>query len=336
MSEIGWGFVGASLWAERWIVPAVQAVPGGYPVAVYSSSQERGSAFAERLGLAHSYDNLDDLLANPAIDAVYVSSTNELHAPQTIAAARAGKHVLCEKPLATSFADAVQMVQECRAAGVVFAVNHHYRASPAISRMRELIAAGEIGELVAANVSHAVSLPEPMRTWRTNNPEAGAGVTLDITVHDADVVRFLLDDEIVEVTALTANQGVADPAIEDSVMTVMRTGRGLLVSTHEAFTVAHAGTAIEVHGTTGSLIGRELLSAEPVGDLYLRRLNVIEPVEISSRPPLYERAIRQFVDAIRGEGQPLATAEDGVASLSVALAALRSAHEQRAIAPETI
>jgi 1,5-anhydro-D-fructose reductase (1,5-anhydro-D-mannitol-forming) len=336
MSDIGWGFIGASLWAERWIVPGVRAVPGTHPVAVFSSSEERGGAFAERLGLTRSYADLDDLLANPAIDAVYVSSTNNLHAAQTIAAARAGKHVLCEKPLATSFADAVQMVQECRSAGVVLATNHHYRASPAIAQMRRLIAAGEIGELLAANVSHAVSLPRQMRTWRTSRPEAGAGVALDITVHDADLVRYLLDDEIVEVTALTANQGLADPAIEDSVMAVMRTGRGQLVSTHEAFTVAHAGTAIEVHGGTGSLIGRELLSAEPIGDLYLRRLNAIEPVEISSRSPLYERAILQFVAAVRGEGQPLATGEDGVASLSAALAVLRSAHEQRAVVPETI
>jgi 1,5-anhydro-D-fructose reductase (1,5-anhydro-D-mannitol-forming) len=336
MSDLGWGFIGASLWAERWIAPAIRAVPGGHAVGVFSSSHERGHSFAERLELAHAYASMDELLADPAIDAVYISTTNELHAPHTIAAARAGKHVLCEKPLATSFSDAVQMREECLQAGVVLATNHHYRGAPTVDCIHELIAAGEIGDVLAATVSHARSLPEQMRTWRLHRADAGAGVALDITVHDADLVRFLLDDDIVEVTALAVNQGLADPGIEDSVMAVMRTARGVLVSTHEAFTVAHSGTGLAVHGTTGSLIGRELLGAEPTGQVFLRRLDSIEPIDVPDRWPLYEHAIRRFYEGVRGEGRPLATAEDGLASLAISLAVLRSAAERRAVVPDKI
>jgi 1,5-anhydro-D-fructose reductase (1,5-anhydro-D-mannitol-forming) len=334
MSDIGWGFIGASLWARRWIVPAVQAQPDARAVGVFSSSPERGERFARDLGLERSYLSLDDLLADPAIDAVYVSTTNNLHAPQTIAAARAAKHVLCEKPLATSFADAVEMRTECRKAGVVLATNHHYRGAATIARMRELIIQGEIGDVIAAHVSHARSLPEAMRTWRIDRPEAGAGVALDITVHDADTIRFLLGDDVVEVTALTANNGLASGSIEDSVMGVLRTARGALASFHGAFTVAHSGTAVEIHGTTGSLIGREVLGAEPTGDVFVRRIDTLAQVEIPNRWPIYEHAVRKFIEAIRGEGDPLTSADDGIASLSVALAALRSAREHRSVVPE--
>jgi 1,5-anhydro-D-fructose reductase (1,5-anhydro-D-mannitol-forming) len=308
-------------------------VEGACPIGVFSSSLERGERFASKLGLEHAYPSLDALLADPAIDAVYVSTTNDLHAPQTVAAAQAGKHVLCEKPLATTYADALAMVHACHEADVVMATNHHYRGAPTVSIMRELVASGTIGDVIAARIFHARSLPEAMRTWRVDRPEAGAGVVLDITVHDADTIRFLLADEVGEVTAMTANNGLGEDGIEDSVMGVMRMDRGPLVNFHAAFTVAHAGTGVEVHGTTGSLIGRELLGPEPLGDVFLRRIDDITPVEIPDRWPLYELAVRRFNGAISGEGAPLTTGEDGVASLAVALAALESARDGRPVAP---
>ena len=176
MTDIGWGFIGASGWAERWLVPAVRAVEGACPIGVFSSSHERGERFASKLGLERAYPSLDALLADPAIDAVYVSTTNDLHARQTVAAAQAGKHVLCEKPLATTYADALAMVHACREADVVMATNHHHRGAPTVSMMRELVASGTIGDVIAARVFHARSLPEAMRTWRVDRPEAGAGV----------------------------------------------------------------------------------------------------------------------------------------------------------------
>ena len=331
--HIGWGFVGASTWAGAYMIPAVRSQPDARLVGVFSTSPERGARVAEDHGLERSYTSLDALLGDPEIAAVYISTTNDLHAEQTIAAARAGKHVLCEKPLAVTFADAMRMRQACAEAGVVLAVNHHQRGAPTITAMRALVEQGAIGEVVAARIFHARLLPEAFRTWRLDRPEAGAGVVLDITVHDADTLRFVLGDEIVEVTARTTNQGLAEGSIEDSIMGVMRTSRGPLVSFHDSFTVPHAGTGLEVHGTTGSLFGRDLLMAEPVGDVFLRRDDDVEPVTIPERWPLYELVVRRFHAAVRGEGAPLASGDDGVASLAIALAALESARSGRPVAP---
>jgi 1,5-anhydro-D-fructose reductase (1,5-anhydro-D-mannitol-forming) len=239
-TPIRWGFIGASTWASRYLIPAVAALPDARGVGVFSSSRKRGEDYAASNGLEKAYASLDELLGDPDIDAVYVSTTNDLHASQTIAAAEAGKHVLCEKPLAVTLPDALRMHEACDAARVVFGTNHHFRAAPTIDAMRRLIADGAIGEVVAARVFHALLLLEELQTWRLDRPDAGAGVVLDITVHDTDTIRFLLDDEVAEVTALTANQGLAKGAIEDSVMGVLRMRRGQLVSFHDSFTVPHA------------------------------------------------------------------------------------------------
>ena len=331
---VRWGFIGASIWARTRIIPAVQAVDGATAVGIFSTSAERGEAVRLEKGLQKAFASLDDLLGDPEIDAVYISTTNDLHAEQTIAAARAGKHVLCEKPLSVSVQDAVRMIEACADAGVILATNHHLRGAATIRSMRDLLTSGAIGELVAARVFNAGLLPEAMQTWRLDRPAAGAGVILDLTVHDVDTIRFLLDDEVVEVTAMTANQGMASDQVEDSVMGVLRMRRGQLVSFHDAFTVPHAGTGVELHGSAGSLIGRGVMSADPVGEVLLRRAGSVEEIAVPDRWPLYEHAIRCFDGAVRGEGKPLTSGQDGLASLAVAVAVADSARTGHAVAPQ--
>ena len=330
---VRWGFIGASIWARSRMIPAVQAVDGAVAVGVFSTSPERGEALRREAGLERTYATLEEVLADPSIDAVYVSTTNDLHAEQAIAAAKAGKHVLCEKPLAMSVDDGIRMNRACAEAGVVLGTNHHIRGAATVRAMRALIAEGAIGDIVAGRVFHTTLLPEAMRTWRLNRRESGAGVILDLTVHDVDTIRFLLGDEVAEVTAVAASQGMAHDQVEDSAMGVLRMRGGQLVSFHDAFTVAHAGSGVEVHGTTGSLIGRDVMSADPVGEVLLRRSNTTTPVAVGERWPLYEHAIECFVRAVRGEGEPLATGQDGLASLAVAIAAGESARSRCAVAP---
>jgi len=334
VSNLGWGFIGASIWARQRVVPAVKAANGADAVAVFSTSPERGRRFAQECELRRSYDALDGLLEDPEIDIVYISTTNDLHASQTIAAAAAGKHVLCEKPLATTLSDARRMQNACEQAGVVLATNHHLRGASTIATMRAMIHEGTIGDVVAARIFFTSSLPAEMRTWRLQRPDAGGGAVLDLTVHSADTIRFLLADEIGEVTALTSSGELGQGVVEDSVMGVMRTGRGPLVCFHDSFVVPHAGNGVEIHGTTGSLLARDVLSADPIGDVWLRRVDDVTPVTIERRWPLYEHAVNRFLGAVRGEGDVLASGRDGAAALAIALAALQSARQGQPIAPE--
>ncbi len=319
-----WGLIGASTIGREWMAPAIAAQPDSVVAAVASANPERARRYAAEFAIPTAYASVDDLLADTEIDAVYISTTNEWHESQTLAAARAGKHVLCEKPLALTLDSARAMVEACRTAGVVLGTNHHLRNAATHRTMRDVIAAGAIGEPLAARVFHAVFLPPHLHGWRIDRPESGGGVILDITVHDADTLRFVLGDEIEEVTAMTASQGMAQAGLEDTVMGVMRFRNRVLAQFHDAFTARHAFTGFEVHGTGGSLYGRDVMTQQPTGTVTLRREghDEIIPVEHEN---LYERSVARFNAAVLGDGDPAATGEDGVRSLAVALAVRESA-----------
>jgi 1,5-anhydro-D-fructose reductase (1,5-anhydro-D-mannitol-forming) len=324
-----WGVIGASTIAREWVIPAIRAT-GGEVVAVMSADAERARAYAQAQDIARATTTLDELLGAD-IDAVYICTTNELHREQTLAAAAAGKHVLCEKPLALTLPEAREMVAACARAGIVMATNHHLRNAAAQRAIRAALAAGRIGRPLFARVFHGVFLPPHLQGWRIKTPSAGAGVVMDITVHDADTLRFILDDEPAEVTAFTQEGGMSGGGIEDGVMGVMRFRSGLLAQFHDAFTTRHAVTGLEVHGTDGSLIGTGCMTQRPVGELTLRTSAGVEAVPLDHEN-LYVRALRGFHAAMRGEGPPVASGEDGVRSLAVALAVLESARTGRAVA----
>jgi 1,5-anhydro-D-fructose reductase (1,5-anhydro-D-mannitol-forming) len=326
MDEIGWALIGASFMAEDYVAGVIEATEGATVRGVFSSSPERGRALAERCGLPRAYSSLDQLLADDSVQAVYISTTNELHAPQTVAAARAGKHVLCEKPLALALSEAVTMIHAAEAAGVVLATCHNFRAAGTHRKLRELVAAGTLGVPRAMRIFHAEYLPPRLQTWRLNDRRAGAGAILDLTPHDADVTRFVLGDEIEEVAVIAVNQGLATAKIEDAVMGVMRTRGDVLVSFHDAFTVPHAGTGVQVHGTDASVVATGVMAREPIGELVLLRDGRDpEPIAVLDRTDPFTRTIEVFNAAVRGEGEPLASGVDGAKALAVALAAASSA-----------
>ena len=188
----GWGFIGASTVAREYMVAAVRAQPGNEVVAIGSGTLARAQDFAREHGISSAYGSVDDLLADPGVDAVYISSTNDLHCEQVLAAAAAGKHVLCEKPLAMSLPDAHRMVAACKEAGVVMATNHHLRNAATHRKIRELVQNGAVGRPLFARVFHAGYLRPVVQGWRIDRPEAGGGAIFDIVVHDVDALRFIL------------------------------------------------------------------------------------------------------------------------------------------------
>ena len=153
---------------------------------------------------------------------------------------------------------------------------------------------------------------------------------LDITVHDADTLRFALRDEVAEVTAMTASQGMGRAGLEDAVMGVMRFRDGVIAQFHDAFTAPHASTGLEVHGTEGSIYGRDVMTQRPIGTVTIFRNGGEEAVPVEHEN-LYKRSVRCFNAAMRGEGEPAATGADGIRSLAVALAVRESAQQGKTV-----
>ncbi len=317
-----WGLIGASNIASAHMIGAIRGA-GGDIRSVLSSSADRAASYAAEHDIPQGYSDLDQLLGADDLDAVYISTTNEKHFDQAMAAIAAGKHVLCEKPLAMAVADAVTMVRAADAAGLVFATNHHLRNAGSHLAIREAVLAGKIGEVLSARVFHAVYLPPHLQGWRIDNPAAGGGVIPDIVVHDADTLRFHLGEDPSEVVAIDGASGLG-AGVEDSVMSVWSMPSGAMVQTHESFTHAFAGTGLELHGTKGSIIAKGVMTQRPVGEIALRTEAGEEPLSFSDHN-LYARAMGEFVKAVAGEGRPAADGVDGVKSLAVAMAVAKAA-----------
>jgi 1,5-anhydro-D-fructose reductase (1,5-anhydro-D-mannitol-forming) len=327
---MNWALIGASTIASEYMIDAIRAQPSAEVTAVLSSDAARGQDYAARHDIARSYTDIDDLLADASIDAVYISTTNEKHYPQAMAAIAAGKHVMCEKPLAMTLQDAIGMVAAAEKAGLVFATNHHLRNAGSHLAIRDAIAEGRVGQVQSVRIGHAVLLPPHLQGWRIDNPAAGGGVIPDIVVHDADTVRFHLGEDPADVVAIARSDSLGQ-GVEDSVMSVWQMPSGALVQTHEGFTIRHAGTSFEVHGTEGSIIARNVMTQQPVGEIVLRRNGEDAPLAFSDHN-LYSRSMGLFMDAVAGRGAPSATGIDGVKSLAVALAVKEAATEGRRVA----
>jgi 1,5-anhydro-D-fructose reductase (1,5-anhydro-D-mannitol-forming) len=235
-----------------------------------------------------------------------------------MAAIAAGKHVLCEKPLALTQAEAVEMVAAAGQAGRVFATNHHLRCSGSHRAIRDVIRVGRIGRVLSLRLFHAVHLPPHLRGWRIDDAGAGGGVIPDITVHDADVARFLLDETPTSVVAQMTASGMGK-GVEDSAMSVWTMPSGAMVMAHESFTHPFAGSGLEVHGTEGSIFATDVMTQQPVGKITMVTAAGPEPVPYSAHS-LYLQAVEDFLAAVAGKGTPAASGADGIASLAIALA----------------
>lgn len=330
-ARIRWALIGASTIADQWMVNAIRSQPDGSVDAVVSASADRAREFAGKHSIPTASADLAQVLADQDIDAVYISSTNEKHLSQVLAAAAAGKHVLCEKPLALAEADAAQMIEACTAHNVVLGTNHHLRCAATHRRMRDLIRSGAVGKPLYVRVFHAVSLPPHLRGWRIERPDAGGGVVLDISVHDADTLRFLLDAEPVEVCAMTSAGGMATAGLADGVMGIIRFSNGVLAQIHDAFTVPYAATGLEVHGTKGSLVARDVMTQRAIGEIQLRSAKGIEVIDVNHQN-LYSTAVARFHHAVLHGEPPAATGADGYRSLVTALAIEESAATGRRVA----
>ena len=192
-----WGIVSTADIGMRKVIPGIRTAARCEVVAIASRDRARAEAAASELAIGRAHGSYEDLLADPDVDAVYIPLPNHLHAEWTIAAARAGKHVLCEKPLAMTAADAERMIEACQAEGVHLMEAFMYRLHPTWEAVRELVASGRIGELRAVQSWFSYFNDDPANI--RNIPEAGGGALYDIGCYSVSLSRMLFGREPVRI-----------------------------------------------------------------------------------------------------------------------------------------
>jgi predicted dehydrogenase len=245
--RVRWGVLSTADIGMRKVIPGLRRSPRSEVLGIASREDGRAAAAAKELSIARAYGSYEALLADPDIDAIYIPLPNHLHAEWTIAAARAGKHVLCEKPLALTAAQAQGMVDACRAAGVLLMEAFMYRQHPSWIAAMELVRSGRIGRLQAVE-SWFSYFNDDQRNIR-NVFGAGGGALYDIGCYSVNLSRMLFAAEPRRVQASITR----DPVLGvDTVTSAILDFEGG-VATFTCSTRAESNQRVDIYGTEGRI-----------------------------------------------------------------------------------
>ncbi|WP_413377580.1 Gfo/Idh/MocA family protein [Alkalihalobacillus sp. 1P02AB] len=306
-------------------------------VAVCDIVEERAKETAETLGVEAYYD-YEQLLTNSEIDAVSVCTPNYLHAPISIAALKAGKHVLCEKPMATSKEEAEQMIAAAKVSGKKLMIAHNQRFVPSHQKARQLIESGELGKIYSFRSAFGHGGPEGWSvdgkdSWFFKKEQAFIGAMGDLGVHKTDLLRFILGEEFVEVGAFVETSAKEGADVDDTAVCVLKTESGIVgtlaaswsyVSKEDNSTIIYAEKAIV------------RLEDDPVnsvivqyknGEVVKYELGGIQTNESGGQSS--SGVVNHFIRSITEDIEPAIPGEEGMKSLQVVLAALASSETKQ-------
>ena len=327
-ATLGWGLVGASTVATEQFIPTLRALPpiaegkmqapNSMALGIFSHSEHRSRSFAEIYAIPHHFPNLADMLAQPAIHCVYVSNHPRHHAQTVLAALAAGKHVLCEPPLALSVDEAEKVAHTALDRGRILAMNFQQRGDPALRTLRELLADHTIGDLLGGRISNTGVLPTARQSWRLR-PQGG-GVLLDRTAHTVDTLRFLLRDEIDNVYSASSQQFLGDYVEEDVVSIFNLRRNGIAIQTHDSFLAAPTPISVEFYGSAGTLTVYDCWRTDRTSELWIHRHGQSTIVPTTVTDP-FLASLQAFTQAVRTQSAPLAGGADGVNNLAILHAA---------------
>ena len=325
------GLIGAGRIA-RVHANAYQTVAGAQLVACADPVPAAAESLGRDFGL-ETYSDYRDLLARPDLDAVIIATPNSLHAEQMIASAQAGKHVFCQKPIALTLEDADRMIAAASQYGIVFQIGFMLRFTPPIPRIQQLIASGELGEIIA--IRGSIFGWEPTNEWFYIK-EQGGGVILDTLIHFADLVRWLAGDvqEVYAAGGAYVLEGAKKHHSPDNASVTLNHANQAVTSLYVTWTTGYGNFFFEVYGTKGSASVN--LLEKQASSMFLKSGSAASPAGWSFPdlvwPYGYAGEQQYFVDQIRELAQPgKATGLDGRAALEIVLRAQEALDTRRVV-----
>ena len=320
---IRFGIAGFGLHAVKRLMPGFSGAKNCRVTALSKRSiaAARESAAAYQIPLA--FDSVGDMAASPEVDAVFVTTPNALHLPDILAAIDAGKHVLCEKPMAMNADECRQMVEAARRKNVLLGVAHIFRFDQSVHKFKELVANGKIGRPIFARSEFSfLASPDHPRKWLYDAAVAGAGPIFDIGVHCIDTLRFVLSDEVTRVSATAANDERSGN-VESAAALTLEFSRGTIGTVLVSYRAEYR-TPMEIVGSAGVLRGDNALNVEfPIEIEFKPNEGPGEKLTISNKGA-YSIQVDAFADAIEGKSRFPAPGEEGWQNQEVLDAALRS------------
>jgi len=351
MKKIRWGVIGAGGIAARRTIPEAKAMLRDVEfVSAMCRTRASAKKVAERFGIPHCCDSEKELLEQD-IDAVYIASPQDVHCDQAVRAARAGKHILCEKPMAVTPDEVDLMEAAVRKAGVKFMLGFCMRNNAYNVKARELVRAGALGQMVMGRAQLTCWYPPIATSWRQDAVVSHGGSLIDMGTHCLDLLEWIMG------TRIQAVCGFQDmmthkyrTRIEDASTLVVRFENGAhgVVDNYFNLPDAAAQNTLELHGTKGSIIGQGTIGQDPTG----RMFSIIQPQETGYNAnqvrntkvtrkeyslkgaSLYGQMIGDFNRCIREDSDPPVPLEDGRHSVNLVQAIYTAVKTKRVVRVE--
>ena len=322
-SPLRWGLLGTAR-INRMVIPPLRVSPGNRLLAVASREPARAAAYAKEWGIERAHGSYEALLADPEVDAVYIPLPNHLHAEWAIRAARAGKHVLCEKPLALSVADVDAMGAAAHEAGVAFAEAFMYRHHPQTLKVKALVDGGAVGRVrfVRGTFSFPLTRADDVRL----RPEWGGGCLWDVGCYPLSFTRFLLGEEPVEVTGA---QVLGPTGIDETFAGQLVFPGGILAQVDAGFR-APFRAELEVAGEEGTIRVRHPWKPAPDLPILLTRGDEPEAIAVAETDR-YLLEIEDMESCVRTRREPRVSLAESRGNVATIVALLRSAREGRPV-----
>lgn len=311
-----WGLVGLGRIADTEIAPGISALDGHELSVVVSRDQAKADAFAASHGAGRGTTSYDEMLRADDVDAVYIATPNALHAEQVMLAAAAGKHVLCDKPLATSVSDAEKAIAACQDAGVRLGLMFQTRRHQGVPEAAAAVRDGTLGRVVMAQVEMSAGRNLP-KGWRTDPALAGLGTINNIGVHAFDLLRYLLGAEVVEVAAMIDRE--EGFSVDTAATILLRLDNGTLAYVNANQAVPFAQDDFVLYGTEGRALGRNLSRPRREGTFVLTTGDgQTETPEDTSGG--YQATLAAFAESVEAGTDPSPSGLDGLRSVQVTMA----------------
>ncbi|WP_159888312.1 Gfo/Idh/MocA family protein [Paenibacillus puerhi] len=306
-SKIRFGIIGCGNVTEVKSGPGFQKAEGSELVAVMRRSGELAEDYARRHGVPRWYTDAQALIDDPEVDAVYIATPPGSHLAYTLAAAKAGKPVYVEKPMALNEAECQQMIAACREAQVPLYVAYYRRGLPRFLKIKELLEAGAIGEVrfvSTVQLQPSPQLQDGKVPWRLQPEQSGGGLFFDLASHTLDVLDFLLGP-IVEAKGLAANQEGRFAGVEDTVTGTYRFESGVQGSGSWCFSAYAYEDRNEIIGSKGKLVF-STFGHEPIR---LETAEGVQSLAFDAPAHIQQPLIQTMVNELLGTGRCASTGE---------------------------
>lgn len=321
-APIRFAILGFGLHAVRRLLPAFERSEKTRFVGMWRRDQDAARQNCIDYNIPHCFASAEELCTSPEVDAIFITSPDAMHYADTLLAIRAGKAVLCEKPVAMNAAQAREMADAAKQAGVLYGVAQNFRYNRSLEWMREQIRAGKIGQPQFAHAEFDYPADRAPRKWIKDPTLACGGPIGDVGVHCIDALRYVLEQEVESISTL-ATKTAEEDQVEATAMLQMQMSGNVLASVTVSARAPYR-TLIEITGNDGVLIAENGLTVDRPIDLVLRRAGEVIETETVSNADAYTRMLDSFGEAMQGKEIFAATGEDGVHNMLALDAAFRS------------